>query len=81
VTAEVRWAGAREAGPQSVQHAWEHVRARMGAAEGASGERASSLDDVHFQEALLGSSPLFISISAPEVLADISRVSGSESPF
>ena len=80
VTAEVRWAGARQAGAQSVRHAWEHVRARMGAAEGASGERASSLDDVHSQEVLLASSPLFVSISAPEVHADISRVSGLEFP-
>ena len=80
VTAQVRWAGARQAAAQSVQHAWEHVRARMGTAEGASGQRTSSLDGVHFQEALLASSPLFVSISAPEVLADISQVSGLEFP-
>ena len=80
MTAEVRWAGARQAGAQSVQHAWEHVQARMGTTEGASGQRTSSLEDVPFQEALLASSPLFVSISAPEVLADISQVSGSQFP-
>ncbi len=79
MTAEVRWAGARHVGAQSVQRAWEHVRARMGATEGTSGEHASLIDDVHLQEALLASSPLFVSISAPEVLADISRVRGLKS--
>lgn len=74
VTAEVRWSGDKQMSAHAVQRAWEHVRAHADAT--SSGATASSsVDDVHFQEALLASSPLFISISAPEVLADISRVS------
>ena len=72
VTAEVRWSGDKQIAAHTVQRAWEHVRAHADA--GSASSASSSVDDVHFQEALLASSPLFISISAPEVLADISRV-------
>ena len=72
VTAEVRWAGDKQAAAHTVQRAWEHVRSHVKA--GSASAARSSVDDVHFQEALLASSPLFVSIRAPEVLADISRV-------
>ena len=72
VKVELAWSGDKQAAGHSVQRAWEHVRAHADA--GSSGRQSSSVDDVHFQEALLASSPLFVSICAPEVLADISRV-------
>ena len=55
-----------------MQRAWEHVQAHAGGS--SAGSYGSSVADAHFQEALLASSPLFVSVSAPEVLADISRV-------
>lgn len=72
VTAEIRWSGDKQTTAHAVQRAWEHVRSHADTS-GLNGQ-SSSVDDVHFQDALLASSPLFISISAPEVLADISRV-------
>ena len=74
VTAEARWSGDKQAAGHTVQRAWEHVQAHADA--GAFGSQSSSVDDIHFWEALLASSPLFVSIRAPEVLADISRVRG-----
>ena len=73
VTAEVRWSGDKQTAAHTVQRAWEHVHARADA--GSASSASSSVDDVHSQEALLASLPLLISISAPEVFADISRVS------
>ena len=72
VTAEIRWSGDKQAAAHTVQRIWDHVQAHADA--GSSGGPRSSVDDVHFQEALLASSPLFVSVSAPEVLADIARV-------
>lgn len=72
VTAEARWAGDKQTAAHTVQCAWEHVRSH--AAAGSASAARSSVDDVHSQQALLASSPLFVSICAPEVLADISRV-------
>ena len=72
LTARIRWAGDTQPAAQAVQRAWEHVQAHAGGS--SAGSHGSSVADAHFREALLASSPLFVSISAPEVLADISRV-------
>ena len=72
LTARIRWSGNIQPAAQAVQRAWEHVLAHAGGS--SAGGHGSSVADAHFQEALLASSPLFVSISAPDILADISRV-------
>lgn len=72
LTARIKWSGDVQPATQVVQRVWEHVQSHADSSSVSS--HSSSVADAHFQEVLLASSPLFISISAPEVLADISRV-------